>query len=177
MKIIHIDIPEYNNNPNIDLKKIASKIDNALTNNFLDKKILLRTVSSSSHDINTAELINLIVKTGTDRYDPTIKGDRYDNKEKKRIDLFGRICTVKPGTLMSRSLLEGFHIYGAEFHKKPSARMDIWIIYDRQKLKSVRFTPKGSNQIKGDGYVFKEHTNMPQTLLGLIVIKPLSGIK
>ncbi|MDQ5886618.1 MAG: hypothetical protein QG628_1015 [Patescibacteria group bacterium] len=170
MKIIHIDIPEYTKEENLNLTTVASKIDAALLTQFPGEKVVLRTLSSEDHGILKDELVRTISELGTDRYNPTREGDRYNNIEAKQIDLFGRICTIKPGNLMSKSLIEGFHIYGAQFHGRPSSKMDIWLIYDRAQLRAVSYTQSQSKSLKRDGYIFKNINDKKSALLGIIVI-------
>lgn len=170
MKLIRLDVPEYSDNEQLNLSSIASVIDASLLQHFAGKKILLRTLSSRDHAISKEELIKTIMKRGTDRYDPEIKGDRYDNVEGKQIDLFGRICTVKQGNLMSKSLIKGFHIHGAQYHGRPSPKMDIWLVYDRVQLRAISFQPVGHDGKKRDGYIFKNPEDKPAALLGVIVV-------
>lgn len=171
MKIVKISIPEYDTSKELDLRTISKRIDKALVDNFSGSKVILRAVSSQAHDMSQVELIEAIKKLGFDRYDPIRKGDRYDNIEGKQIDVFGRICSIKEGNLMSKSLVDGFHVYGAKFHGKPSGKMDIWLLYDRTKMTAVSFHPTGYKDLKRDGYIFKDQNNKPDALLGIIVIQ------
>lgn len=170
MKIVKVKIAEYDTSKELDLKLISKYIDKVLLDNFGGKKVILRAVSSEAHDMSQAELIETIKKLGFDRYNPVIKGDRYDNIEGKQIDVFGRICTIKSGNLMSKSLVDGFHVYGAKYHGRPSAKMDIWLVYARSKMTAVSFHPIGYKDLKRDGYIFKDQNNKAGALLGIIVI-------
>ncbi len=171
MKIVKVKIAEYDTSKELNLKEISKKIDQALVKNFDGQKVILRAVSSEAHDMSQAELVEVIKKTGSDRYDPVKKGDRYDNIEGRQIDVFGRICTIKYGNLMSKSLVDGFHVYGAKYHGRPSAKMDIWLIYDRSKMTALSFHLIGYKDLKRDGYVFKDQDNKTDALLGIVVIQ------
>ncbi len=166
---VRVAIPEYDLN-NLDVHAVARKIDQALVDNFNGQKIVLRAVSPSAHDRSKAQLVADILKNGTDRYDPDRVGDRYENIDKKHIDFFGRVCVVKPGKYLSLFILKGFHVWVPKDHKHN--KMDIWLVYDRSKLKSVMHMYEKYKVLKRDGYVFKEPAKKAEALLGVIEIVP-----
>lgn len=168
---IQIHCPDYVLNNTLDLEKVSKCIDQALVKNFPGQKIVLRTLSSSDHDMTRSKLLKIIEQSGSDRYNPALPGDRYENAQNKHIDLFGRTCTVQPDRELSKKLLEGFHIYGAKFHGRPAPKMDIWLVYDRSKLKSVLHYYERYKVYKRDGYVFKDPAHKPEALLGILVIQ------
>lgn len=171
MKIVRVNIPEYDTSTELNLKSISKQIDAALIKNFDGKKVILRAVSSQAHDKSQAELVEVIKKLGFDRYDPIRKGDRYDNVHDKKIDLFGQTKVIESGKDLSIFILKGFHIYGQKFHNKPSNKMDIWMVYDRSKLKYVTHFYEKYMVMKRDGYIFKDQINKPDALLGILVIQ------
>lgn len=166
---ITIKVPEYQLN-NVDVHAVARKIDLALVDNFNGQKIVLRAVSSSAHERSKTQLIADILKNGSDHYDPHRVGDRYENVDKKHIDFFGRVCTVKPGKYLSLFILKGFHIWVPKDHKHN--KMDIWLVYERSKLKSVLHMYEKYKVLKRDGYVFKDPGAKQDALLGVIEIAP-----
>lgn len=168
--IIELSCPAYKIGDDLDLNEVSKVIDGVLVDNFSSKKVVLRAISSSDHQRSKEELARLIEQTGSDRYDPTRAGDRYKNIENKQIDLFGQTKVISKESSLSLSLLKGFHIYGAEFHGRPSPKMDVWLVYDRSKLKYVSHYYEKAGAMKRDGYIFKDQDNKPQSLLGVIVI-------
>ncbi|MBP7807212.1 hypothetical protein KA047_01815 [Candidatus Saccharibacteria bacterium] len=164
---VRVAIPEYELN-NLDVHAVARKIDQALVDNFNGQKIVLRAVSSSAHERSKEQLITDILQNGTDRYDPNRAGDRYENVDKKHIDFFGRVCTVKPGKYLSLFILKGFHVWVPKNHKHN--KMDIWLVYDRSQLKSVMHMYPQHMILKRDGYVFKDSSHKEQALLGIIEV-------
>ncbi|MCB9823096.1 hypothetical protein H6800_02370 [Candidatus Nomurabacteria bacterium] len=170
MKIVKVSIPEYDTSKELNLKGISKKIDHALVKNFDGKKVILRAVSSEAHDKSQAELVEVIKNTGSDRYDPIKKGDRYDNVHDKQIDLFGQTKIIQSGKNLSIFILKGFHVYGQKYHKKPSNKMDIWMVYDRSKLKYVTHYYEKYMVMKRDGYIFRDQNNKAGALLGILVI-------
>jgi len=169
--IISIECPEYIVDDQLDLANIGKCIDKSLVETFDGKKIVLRTISSQDHDMSKDELLSLIEREGYDRYDPERSGDRYENVANKHIDFFGRDCIVAAGKKLSQPLLEGFHIYGAELHGKPANKMDIWLIYDRSKLKGIHHKYKDRDDSKRDGYAFIDPGSKSDALLGILEIK------
>lgn len=173
MKYVNVDIPAYAVDEGLSWKKIAivgREIDRALVDNFAGKKVVLRAISSLDHTLGRDELIEKIKSGGTDRHDSTIAGDRYENIEGKRIDLFGRTVTISSGKKLSRFLLAGFHVWVPKTGYK-QRKMDIWLVYDRSKLKSVLHSYEKYHINKRDGYVFIDPGKKAEALLGMLVIK------
>jgi hypothetical protein len=172
VKIVEISMPEYVVQSKYSAKQLAAlarKLDLSLVKYFNGRKIVLRAVSSERHSRTKVSLLKHIKTTGTDRYDLSQAGNGYLNKEGRLIDLFGRMVIVRPGKFLSLSLFKGFHWWVPKkgFQHK---RMDIWLVYDRSKLKSVLYTHSKHNVQSRDGYVFKDPDNKPAALLGLITI-------
>jgi len=67
-------------------------------------------------------------------------------------------------------LLEGFHIYGPNFHGKPPVRMELWLVYDRKAVRSVTHSYAATGQTKRDGFVFRDPTQAQGTLLGIVAV-------
>lgn len=169
MKHIRIDVPEYELGPKLSVHSVAKKIDQTLVEHFNGQKVVLRAISSQKHTQHTkAELVEHVLTTGTDRYDPHNKGDRYENVEGKHIDFFGRVCTIGPGKYLSLFILKGFHVWVPNDYQHH--KMDIWLVYDRTKLKSVMHMYEQHMILKRDGYVFKDPDNKANALLGIIEI-------
>jgi len=86
--VIRVNLPNYLVHPasaeipDAILKSAGEEIAAELERNFAGKRVLLRLLSSSEHPGKTPkELIAVIRSLGHDRYDPSRKGDRYDNLE------------------------------------------------------------------------------------------------
>lgn len=69
-KIITVSIPEYTVDAQPDYDAIGSRIDKVLRENF-EGTYLLRVLSMIDHPkYSLDELVDIILKTGTDKYDP-----------------------------------------------------------------------------------------------------------
>jgi hypothetical protein len=165
-----IRVPEYKVDKKRDWKEIGSKIDAKIKKHFFGKRIGVRCLSSKDHGKPLKELIKLIRKHGTDRYNPKIKGDRYENLECKNIDLFALDFKVSKKSAIMEKFIEPFYTWPLKFGRKP-IRLDLIVIYDRKKLKAVYHRYEGrEKEIKRDGFVFKEPENKRAALLGMIEI-------
>src|SRR5206468_943124 len=94
---------------------------------FMGESIVVRGIASSAHPGKTVdELINIISETGTDRYDPSRRGDRYENIEGKCIDFFGVPATVSIKSEILQVIIWGFYHSAKALHGQPM-RIDIVI--------------------------------------------------
>lgn len=170
VKVYQISVPEYHVRSKPDWNKIGSKIDKVIKKYFLGKKAAIRCLSSNDHkgkSIN--EMVKIIKKSGTDRYCSKRKGDRYENIENKKIDFFALDFKIKDNSKIMEQFIEPFYLWPPKFGDKPK-RLDIVIIYDISKLKRVIHQYEGRDDIKKDGFVFKDPNNKKEALLGVIKI-------
>ncbi|MAG47536.1 hypothetical protein CL617_02945 [archaeon] len=168
--VYQIKIPEYTVKEKPDWVNIGIKIDKKIKKHFPNKKIAIRCLSSKDHKGKSiSQVINIIKKIGHDRYNPKRKGDRYENIQNKHIDFFALGFTVKPKTIMLENFIESFYVWPLKFNKKPT-RLEIVIIYDLSKLKRIPHQYEGRNDIKKDGFVFKNPKNKKEALLGIMKI-------
>jgi len=166
-----IKIPEYDvNEKRPNHKKIGEKLDKIIKQHFLNKKIAIRALGSQEHEGKSQEnLIKIIKQTGTDRYDSKREGDRYENVERKKIDFFAwKLKITKEFNLMKLFILE-FYRWPKKSRGYP-VKVDIIIIYDPNKLKTITHRYKWRRDIKRDGFVFKNQKNKKGAILGIIKI-------
>jgi hypothetical protein len=168
MTITQINLPQYNikQEPNADA--IGKIVDDEIKKQFLGRSVVVRGIASSEHPGKTAdELIKIIKKTGTDRYNPAKKGDRYENIEGKHIDLFGVPALVTKASEMFKVIVWGFYHSAKAVHGYP-VRIDVVIIYDADQLTQVLHRYEGREDVKDDGFSFKDDANKAQAVLGVI---------
>lgn len=168
--VYKIRAPEYQIETQPDFKAIGEKIDRTIKNHFLGQKLIIRCLSSQDHPGKTTdELINIIKKIGTDRYDPSRKGDRYENVENKSIDIFAFDFKITKGGSYLEHFIEPFYLEPKKFKGEP-IKLDVVILYDRAKLKKVFHKYEGRDDTKKDGFVFKEPENKVNAIKGIIKI-------
>lgn len=134
------------------------KIDAEIKKHFIGSRVCIRVLGSSVHKEKTIEeLVGIIRDIGTDRYDPTIKSDRYYNKEGRNIDFFALDFVVGFQT----KILDEF-----TWRKKlrPPLLIDVIIVYDADHVEMVVYTPIGREKKKFDGFVFKNIPSKPKAI-------------
>ncbi|MBT7902975.1 hypothetical protein HN587_03855 [Candidatus Woesearchaeota archaeon] len=159
----------FNNKPDFD--KIGSRIDVCLKRHFLGKKVAIRVLSSDEHPkMSIGDMIKIIKKLGHDRYDPNRVGDRYENIEGKHIDFFALEYKVTKKGEYFAQFIEPFYFWPIADGRGP-IRVNLAIVYDFSKLDVVEHRYKGrENEIKKDGFVFKDRNDMSGAILGIIKI-------
>jgi hypothetical protein len=168
--VYSVKVPEYTVDSRPDYEKIGSKIDIVVKKHFLGRKVAIRCLSSQEHKGKTVnDLVKIIRKIGTDRYDQKRSGEKYENVDNKQIDFFALDFTIKEKGEYMRQFIESFYTYPIQDGKKP-VRIDVAILYDRAKLRRVTHRYEGRIDIKKDGFVFKDPKNKPAALLGIIKI-------
>lgn len=170
ISVYQITVPEYTVKTKPDWNVIGTKIDKIIKKHFLGKEVVIRCLTISEHPSKSVEdIVNIIRKRGTDRYDPEREGDRYDNIEGKHIDFFALPFTIREHTKIMENFIEPFYLTGKRYGERN--RVDIAILYDRTKVKRVIHTYSDGRR-KHDGYIFKDQENKKDALLGILKILP-----
>lgn len=168
--IFKIKLPDYKVDTQPNFENIGAAIDGLIITNFLGQKLVIRGIGSQDHPgKSTNDLIKIIKKLGTDRYDPNRKGDRYENVENKPIDIFALEFKITKNRKYLEHFIEPFYFWPKKFGEKP-IKLDIITLYDRAKMKKVVHKYEGRNDIKKDGFVFKEPNNKVGAIKGIIRI-------
>lgn len=168
MTVIPVSLPDYQVQSEPDHRAIGRRVDAVITSHFSGATIIARGLSADDHpQLTVEELINIILTTGTDRYDPKRTGDRYANVQDKRIDLFGFRRTVRPRMHLFEQLSWGFYHGAIEVRGRPE-RLDIVTIYDATHLRSVLHRYQGREDWKRDGFRFVDPDHKAAAVLGVI---------
>lgn len=168
--VFTLTVPDYQVTNEPDYKAIGKIVDDELREHFMGLTIVARGIGSSEHPGKTIdELVEIIKRDGTDRYDPNRTGDRYENIQGKHIDLFGFRRKVGPHMQLFKDVVYGFYHSALGLHGK-AVRIDTLIIYDAAKLKAVLHQYEGRTDKKRDGFVFRDPTHKQEALLGVIKI-------
>jgi len=168
--IYTLNLPQYKVGVEPDDKDFGKLLDDEIKNHFLGQAILVRGIASSEHrDKSVDELINTIKETGTDHYDSDRKGDRYENISGNHIDLFAFPATYTAETKLMHMLFWGFYHSAIYIHGYPM-RIDLVTIYDADQMEQILHQYKGRDDIKDDGFVFKNPTKKHSALKGIIKI-------
>jgi hypothetical protein len=169
--ILKIKLPEYQVETEPDFKAIGRKIDRSIKQHFLGQKLVIRCLGSQDHpDKTTDELITIIQKIGTDRYDPNREGDRYENMDNKSIDIFALDFKITEKGHYLEHFIEPFYFWPKENGHEP-IKLDIILLYDRSKFKKVFHKYEGRDDVKKDGFVFKEPNTKIDALKTIIKVE------
>ena len=170
--VITIHLPQYQVVTEPDYRALGRIVDDELKKHFMGQMVGLRALGSQEHpDKSLEDLIEIIKRDGTDRYNPGRSGDRYENIENKHIDLFLLRRKISERSKIFWQLAWSFYESPLKLRGKP-VRIDIVIVYDLAKLKAVRttHTHEGYPVTKRDGFVFKDPGNKAEALLGIIKV-------
>ncbi len=159
-----------------DFQKTADTLRDYLRENYPNRELCIRGISMSEHNrINHTnlcadDLIGIISKIGHDRYRPDINGQGYENEQNKKIDFFAYdvFPCIDDSDLIY--FFMSFYYFGISNHGEPSL-LDIITVYDRTKLNMIEHTYKGSNDIKRDGFTFKNENKHGSVLEILKIIR------
>lgn len=170
MKILTISVPQYTIDTEPDHKAIGKAVDSLIRQYFAGQTVIVRGISSNEHpDKSIDQLIDIIQQIGTDRYDPKRLGDRYENIRDKDIDLFAFRRKVTPRMELFKDISWGFYHGAKAIHGKP-VRIDLLLIYDASQLKAVVHQYEGRDDVKRDGFVFRNPQNKAAAILGIVKI-------
>lgn len=175
-KIVEISIPEYTIETQPDFAVIGSKINGAITKNF-EGSFLLRALSMSDHPQLTLNgLVNIIIKTGTDKYDPNRKGVAYESFEAYNVDLQAGEIIVKNGVIIGESFAEDIKRFyeNVLLDRGYRLRLDLLMLYNPKLMvpaEKIDPTKPGTDpHLEKYLWRFKNQKNKPEALVGLIKI-------
>lgn len=170
--VYEIHLPEYQVDTEPDHEAVGAKVDDFIKQHFIGQHIAVRCLGSCEHPGKTIdEMVEIIKKLGHDRYDPNREGDRYENNEGKKIDIFAFDYHIDKDSKIFSVFTWPFYHWCKERSGKP-VRIDIVIIYDPSRLEQIEFTYAGreSEGKRSDGFVFKNAENKVEALKAIIKI-------
>jgi hypothetical protein len=135
-KIISISIPEYTIETQPNYITIGQKIDNAVGQNF-DGGFLSRCLSLADHpQYNLDQFADIIVNTGTDKYDPNRKGVAHEEFEPYNADLQASEVNIENGKIIGESFGEDIKRFyeNAIIDRGYRLRIDLIVLYDPKQM-------------------------------------------
>jgi hypothetical protein len=169
-RIIYVDLPGHKQGAAPDHVLVGKKLDNVLRQNFPGKDLVIRCIGSQDHpDISSDKLADIIVKTGTDKYDKGRLGVGYEEFVRKgvEVDFYGEEVSVTENMdFMPQQIWEMHH--SAIGDRGYGVHVDLVLIYDANKLDMVMNLYDFHST--SDGYTFKNPTEKSGALLGVFKI-------
>jgi len=175
-KVVTVSIPEYTIDTQPDYAVVGAKIDKVLSDNF-EGTFLLRALSITDHpQYNLDELTNIVLNTGTDKYDPNRKGVAHEEFEPYRPDIQAGEIIIKNGEVVGESFSEDVRRFyeNTLSDRGYRLRIDLLVLYDPEQLvqaEKVDHT-KPSTQPHLEQYLwrFKNPENKSEAVTGIIKI-------
>ena len=175
-KIVTISIPEYNLDNQLDYKKIGAKIDKVFEDNF-EGRFLVRELSITDHpQFSLDGLVDIILKTGTDKYDPSRKGVAHEEFEPYKPDLQAGEVIIKDGKIIGESFSEDIRRFyeNALLDRGYRLRIDLIVIYNPEQMvqaKKIDHTkPSIESHLEQYLWRFKDSEDKPRAIVGVIKI-------
>ncbi len=175
-KIITISIPEYTLDNRPDYVEVGTKIDKALSENF-EGAYLLRALSIADHlQYTLDELVDIIIKTGTDKYDPNRKGVSHEEFEPYKPDIQAGTLLVRDGKIMGESFSEDVRRFyeNTLLDRGYRLRIDLLVLYDPQQLvqaeKIDEAKPSVDPHLEDYLWIFKDKENKAKAVMGVVKI-------
>ncbi|MBU1118087.1 hypothetical protein KKD37_03945 [Patescibacteria group bacterium] len=182
-KIVEVSLTDYKIDSKPDYIKLGAIVDKAIEENFNDGLYGIRAIGKDDHrNFTLDELVNKILTTGTDKYDPNKKSVCHDQFSVYDYDIQMGTFEIKNSKLVNcPDDLPGLFaetIYNFYEHtpldRGYSVRIDLLLIYDLSKLKLAKKTNIRDTGIKPglENYLYKfvDRKNKPEALLGIVKI-------
>lgn len=175
VKIINLPLPEYTIDRQPNYQSIGSKIDKILEENFNGMDVAIRALSLIDHpQLTLDELATIIVKTGTDKYDPNRKGVDHEKFDPYKPDFQAGFCTVgKNHVGEGADFIQKFY-ENTLFDRGYKLRIDLLLVYDLHQLvqaeKVEHDKPSIPEHLESYLFRFKNSKKKQEALLGVIKI-------
>jgi len=170
-KLIEPSIPAHKPGKAPDHEVVGKKLDQVLKQHFLGKEVVIRCIGSQDHpNLTLNELTEIVMKTGTDKYDPNRMGIGYDEFKRKgiQVDFYGEgVAITKDVKIMGQALWEMHH--SAIGDRGYGVHVNLVLIYDRRQLEMVMNLY--NHHSTSDGFVFKKPHRKQDALLGIIKVQ------
>lgn len=174
-----IALPEYTVDLEPDYLSIGKKLDRLIETHFPNSRIAIRGISLTDHpSLSVGEFMAIVLRTGTDKYDPSRQGVLHEFYAPYEIDLFALPCTV--ADRLESSHCEEESVMGeviGDFYTGPPVdrggpplRLDLLVVYDRNQLEPVFVDYGGEPETDPCDFRFRYPDKKPDALLGIVQI-------
>lgn len=170
VQLLNLTIPTHLPGQAPDHQIIGQQLDDLLKQHFLNKKVVIRCIGSQDHpNLSLDELTDVVMKTGTDKYDPHRVGVGYEAFIKKgiRVDFYGEDVEINKDTKFMAQFIWEMH-HSAIGDRGFGVHVDLVLVYDIEQLDMVMNLY--DHHPTSDGFVFKDQNNKQAALLGAIKI-------
>ena len=173
--VYSIRLDTYTLDTTPDYAALGHQLDRLLEAHFPGSRLALRGLDLNDHPaLSRNELVNTILKLGTDRYNPARKSIHHDHYDPMGVELHAVACEVTDrlhglgnadyiaaASPMAEFIQDFFESARAE--RGYPLRLDLLIAYDLDQL--VPIPDEGSQ-----GFAFKHPDRKPEALRGIVSI-------
>ncbi len=140
--------------------------------NFTGQSVVLRCVGLQDHPGKTLdELVEIVIKDGTDKYDENRQGVGYEimpDGTDLGNTIYGQAVDIDKDTaIMAEEMVYDFY-YSTQGDRGQTIRIDLITIYDRNQLVAIEGLYEGTDET--DGFSFKNPDDKAAAVLGIIKI-------
>ena len=170
ISVYEISLPEYSLDKKPDYRVIGRKLDSLIKKFFFGKKVCIRALGSQDHQLSKDELIERIIKSGTDKYDLQRKSfwHEWNVYKDKRIDLFACFKEITEDFHFMHEVISDFY-EGALADRGYAVYVDILLLYDPERLEMIPIQ-YAEDDIGEDAWRFKFPQQKKEALLAVIKI-------
>ena len=180
VKVLEIILPEYQIDQEIGYDQIGEKIDTLVQSSLKDGVYVERSVGLKDHPgLTTDSLANLIIKHGTDKYDPDRKSIFDEEFSCYQFDIHASEFQIKNRVLVV-DVEHDLHTYFGQniycFHKFAPidrgypVRIGVSMIYDKQYLLPPKKIRECDQQItRYSKYLYRFNGHAPHKGLKAII--------
>ena len=175
-KTITVSIPEYRVEIQPDYKYVGEKIDKVIADNF-EGKFLLRALSMIDHPKYTLDqLADIILKTGTDKYDSSCKSVAHEEFEPYQPDIQAGEIEIKKGKIVGESFAEDVKRFyeNTLIDRGYRLRIDLIVLYDPEQFiraeKIDHSKPSIPSRLERFLWKFKNPNTKSNAVVGIIKI-------
>lgn len=179
IRVVSFSIPEYKIDTEPDFQNIGMRVDNLIGKEFGDGQIAIRCIGSMDHPPLTLDkLIQNIIESGTDRYDPARKSILDEGFEDYKFDIHALECYIENGKLkcndnhimesVTGEIFYDFY-HNAKLDRGYSVKIDIMIIYNMDFLLSpLKVNLKANNPWEKHLFRFRNPNEKNKAILGIV---------
>ncbi|HQG58132.1 MAG TPA: hypothetical protein PLX79_04140 [Candidatus Dojkabacteria bacterium] len=181
--IITVKLNGYDILQKLDYLALGKIVDKEIETRIPDGKYILRAIGSQDHPgMNIDQLVKIIVKLGTDKYDPNRKGVCHDDFANYDYDIQAGTCEIKNSKLIidpSSTIPSEFgdiilHFCEHVIHDRGyPVKIDVLMFYDPSQLSIARKINKDSKSVddKLVKYLYKFNNSQKKHLALKAVVK------
>ncbi len=184
IKVIEIPLPEYNIKKKPDYIKLGMKVDKEIAKHFPDGNYIVRAIGSDDHpNFSVDELVKIILKLGTDRYDPKREAVCHEEFSMYDYEIHASTMEIKNSKIIPSETDKYKSIFADVvyhfFEHTPldrgyPVRIDILLIYDSSKLVRAEKIDSDAERARIETeeclYKFKNPKKKKEALVGVVKI-------